>query len=129
MEDFLLFFETLSTFQKLAWVFICLVFFWTLEIIIPLFRHDYKKLKHDGINLVFFSFLMIINLMVGIITVGVFYWIDQSQFGLLNWIILPEWTELLIAFAALDLVSQYSAHYMLHRVKWMWKLHMDRSHE
>jgi sterol desaturase/sphingolipid hydroxylase (fatty acid hydroxylase superfamily) len=124
MEQLLSFFEALTTVQKLIWIFICLIFFWTLELIIPLVKHNYSKLKHDGINLVFFSFLMVINVVIGIITVGVFYWIDQAQFGVLNWVQLPVWVELTIALIALDFVSQYLAHYMLHRVKWMWKLHM-----
>lgn len=124
MEEFVLFFESLTTIQKLTWVFICLVFFWTLELIIPLFKHDYNKLKHDGINLVFFVFVMLINVLAGLVMVGVFFWLDQSQFGILNWVVLPTWAELVIAVVALDLVSQYTAHYMLHRIKWMWKLHM-----
>ncbi len=124
MTEFVSFFEALTTVQKLTWVFICLVFFWTLEAIIPLFRHGYNKMRHDGINLFFFIFIMLINVLFGIITVGVFYWLDQSQFGILNWIALPIWGELLIAIVALDLVSQYTAHYLLHRIKWMWKLHM-----
>lgn len=124
MEEFLSTFENLTTFQKLGWVFICLFFFWLLETLIPLFKHNYKKWKHDGINLVFFAFLLVINVLVGLVTVSLFYLIDQYQFGVLNWIDLPVWVELLIAFLALDFVSQYSAHYMLHRVKWMWKLHM-----
>ena len=81
-------------------------------------------MRHDGINLFFFIFIMLINVLFGIITVGVFYWLDQSQFGILNWMALPIWGELLIAIVALDLVSQYTAHYLLHRIKWMWKLHM-----
>ncbi|MEP5612924.1 MAG: sterol desaturase family protein [Cyclobacteriaceae bacterium] len=124
METILSLSESISTVHKFVWVLICLVLFWTLEVIIPLFKHDYKKLKHDGVNLVFFLFVMVINVGVGVATVGVFYWLEQSSFGILNWVALPIWLEFLIAFAALDFVSQYSAHYLLHRVKWMWKLHM-----
>jgi len=39
-------------------------------------------------------------------------------------VVLPVWLEVLIAVMALDLFGQYVIHFMLHRVKWMWKMHM-----
>ena len=124
MENFLGFFEDMPAMQKLIWVIICLSFVWTLEAVIPLVRHDYKKLRHDSINLIFLSFSLVINVLVGIATVGVFFWISQSQFGILNWIDWPIWAEVLIAVMALDFFAQYVIHYVLHRVSWMWKFHM-----
>ena len=124
MEEFIAFFEQLPTTYKLGWVLVCLLVVWLLEAVVPLVHHDYKKIKHDGVNLVFFSFTAIINVVVGILSVGMFVWIAQGDFGLLNWVDLPTWSELLIAVLFLDFVAQYVVHYMLHRVKWMWKFHM-----
>jgi sterol desaturase/sphingolipid hydroxylase (fatty acid hydroxylase superfamily) len=56
--------------------------------------------------------------------VGIFLWLDMNQFGILNWIELPLWAELIVALLILDLIAQYFVHFLLHRVKWMWKLHM-----
>jgi|TARA_B110000914_G_scaffold210542_1_gene209810 sterol desaturase/sphingolipid hydroxylase (fatty acid hydroxylase superfamily) len=58
------------------------------------------------------------------LSVGAFVWIDAMQFGLLHLVVLPVWLEVLIAVMALDLFGQYVIHFMLHRVKWMWKMHM-----
>ncbi len=124
MEDFLALFENMPAIQKLIWVVACLLFVWILEAIIPLVRHDYKKWKHDGVNLVFLSFSLVINVIVGIATVGVFFWVSESNIGLLQMVELPFLVELLIAVMALDFIAQYVVHYMLHRVKWMWKFHM-----
>lgn len=124
MEEFLRPFENMPASQKILWIFGSLLVVWLLESIIPLVRHNYKKWRHDGINLVFLSFSMIINVLVGVATVGVFLWVSEGQIGLLNMISLPIWMELIIAVAALDLLAQYTAHYLLHRVKWMWKFHM-----
>ena len=124
MEKFISFFEDLPTAYKLGWVLGCLIFVWMLESVVPLVRHDYKKVKHDGVNLVFFSFSALINVGMGILTVGVFVWIANNNIGLLNLVNLPVWVELLIAVAVLDFVAQYVVHYLLHRVKWMWKFHM-----
>ena len=124
MEDFISIFENLPTIQKLLWVAACLLFVWILEAAIPLVPHEYKKWRHDGFNLVFLSFSLVISVLVGIATVGVFFWVNESNIGLLQIVNLPLWAELLIAVMALDFVAQYVAHYMLHRVRWMWKFHM-----
>jgi sterol desaturase/sphingolipid hydroxylase (fatty acid hydroxylase superfamily) len=124
MENFVAFFEDLPTTYKLGWVVSCLVFVWILEAAVPLFHHEYQKVKHDGVNLVFFLFTAMINIGMGLLTVGVFVWIAEGNIGLLNWVNLPTWAELLIAVLFLDFVAQYVVHYLLHRVKWMWKLHM-----
>lgn len=124
MEEFLVFFTGLATVHKIIWVGICLLFFFLLEVFIPLVKHDYKRLRHDGVNMFFFLFLMVINIVYGIALVAATEWTVEVDFGILNWVDLPVWVGLVISFVALDLVSQYFAHFLLHRVKWMWKLHM-----
>lgn len=124
MKSVIYLFETISTIELFLWVVACLAFVWILEAIVPLFHHDYKKVRHDGVNLAFLGMTMVINLAVKLSTVGVFVWLHTTQFGLLNWVNLPAWAELIIAVMALDLFAQYVAHFILHKVKWMWKFHM-----
>ena len=110
--------------QKLAWVVACLTFCWLLEGAYPLFRYRYAKWKHAKVNLVFLSITLVINLLFGILTAGVFAWVGQHEIGLLFLVDLPVWLELLIAVMLLDFFAQYVVHVLLHRVKWMWKFHM-----
>ena len=124
MESFLAFFENLTNLQKLAWIFIVMSFCFVLEYGLPLVKMEYNKMKHVGINLIFLAFTITINALFGLATVGVFNWIGETQFGLLNLVGLPLWAELIIGIMILDLIAQYWAHYLLHKVKWMWKLHM-----
>jgi sterol desaturase/sphingolipid hydroxylase (fatty acid hydroxylase superfamily) len=124
MENFLNFFAEMPSWQRLVWIVACLSFSWGLEAIIPLKNFGYKKWRHAGINFVFLGTTMIINLAFGIATVGVFAWLDQSHFGLLGLISWPIWAELLIAVLVFEFFAQYLIHYMLHRIKWMWKFHM-----
>ena len=124
MDSFLLFFEHLSSGQKLAWIFLCLSVSWLLEAGFPLFRFDYRKLRHIGVNLVFLAFTMAINLLFGLATLGIFQWIEAHGIGLLHWVEWPVWAELILALLLLDLIGQYWVHYLLHKYKWMWKLHM-----
>ena len=124
MESFLAFFEHMPSWQKLLWIFTCLSFNWIIEALVPLFKFEYKKAKHVGVNLVFLLLSLTVNVLFGLATVGVFAWAATNQFGLLYMIDLPIWAELVLAIMILDLVAQYSVHYLLHRVPWMWRFHM-----
>lgn len=124
MSDFLNFFETMTTGQKLLWIVLCLTFTWSLEALTPLIKFSYRKWRHAGINLIFLLTSMIINVLFGLLTVGVFQFIAQHQIGLLYWVDWPLWVELVIAIMILDLVGQYFIHFLLHKYKWMWKFHM-----
>ena len=124
MENFLNFFETMPSWQKLVWIFICISANWVVELIIPLVKFDYKKLKHAAANMVFLAMDVGLNLIFGILSVGVFIWLSTNQFGVLNMVDLPIWVELLIAIAALDFSAQYLVHYLLHKVPFMWRFHM-----
>lgn len=124
MDNIITFFEQLPSIYKLIWVLICLGISWIVEFIAPLVHLNYKKWQHAGINLIFFSTSIVINILFGLATIGVFNWTSQQQFGLLHATSLPSWVELLLAIMLLDFIAQYVAHRLLHRVKWMWKFHI-----
>jgi len=114
----------MPSWQKLVWISICLLFSWLLEGSFPLINFDYKKWRHAGVNILFLVTTLIINVLFGIATVGVFSFLAVNQLGFLHLIELPIWVELLLAILFLDFTAQYIIHYILHRVKWMWKFHM-----
>ena len=124
METFLNFFETMPSWQKLLWIFICISANWIVELIIPLVKFDYKKWKHAGVNIVFLSMDLAINLLFGLLTLGIFLWLQNNRFGILHLFEAPIWVELLIAVLALDFSAQYLVHYLLHKVPFMWRFHM-----
>ena len=90
----------------------------------PLKNFTYRKWRHAGVNFVFLATTMIINFVFGIATIGVFAWIEQHQFGILYLVDWPIWLELLIAVLIFELVAQYFIHVLLHKFKWMWKMHL-----
>ena len=124
MEAFLEFFETMPSWQKLLWIITCISANWLVELGIPLVKFDYKKWRHAGVNFVFLASDLTINVLFGLATLGIFAWISANEFGLLNMVELPIWAELLLAVMILDFTAQYLVHYLLHKVKWMWKFHM-----
>jgi len=124
MQDFLNFFETMPIWMKAGWVFFVLGLFWILEGYYSLVSLKYKKWKHAKVNLLLLLFVMIINAVFGIVTVGIFLWLEESQFGLLHTFVAPIWVELLLSIMVLDLIAQYGVHYLLHKVPAMWRLHL-----
>lgn len=124
MEAFLEFFETMPTWQKLAWIFACLSINWIAEAGAPLKHLRYKKWRHAATNLVFLSCSVLVSFLFGLATLWVFDWVAANDIGLLYMIDLPVIVELIIAVAILDFFAQYFLHYLLHKVKWMWKFHM-----
>jgi sterol desaturase/sphingolipid hydroxylase (fatty acid hydroxylase superfamily) len=124
MDTFITFFANLTSLQKLIWIIGMMTIFWILEGAYPLRKFDYKKWEHAKANLILLTTTIIINVLFGLATVGIFNWLEQSQFGLLNLVELPIWVEMILAIMLLDFLAQYVVHYLLHKVKFMWRFHM-----
>lgn len=124
MDSFLSYIETMPLWGRFVWIVAVVSLFWVLEGYYSFVKTPYNRWKHAGTNFVFLLFTILINILFGIATASVFIWLDQSQFGFLNFIELPTWLGLLLAVMWLDLIAQYVAHYLLHKVKWLWKLHL-----
>ena len=110
--------------QKLGWVVFCIAVFWILEGYYRDVNNGYDKSQHAKTNFGLLSIVMLINVVFGVLTAGVFVWLGQSHFGLLNLIEAPVWVALILSIMVLDLIAQYGVHYLLHKVPWMWRLHM-----
>ncbi|MEM7454212.1 MAG: sterol desaturase family protein [Planctomycetota bacterium] len=123
MTAILNFFESISTGQKFAWILAVLTCCWILEKAVPLFRLSYRKWKHARVNLTFLCFTAVINIAFTALIVGMGGWTSSNQFGLLHLIDVPVWVGLLISIATFDLFSQYIAHYLLHKVAFLFKFH------
>ncbi len=114
----------LSTAGKFGWLVLVMGVFWVAEGYYGFVKHDYRKWRHARVNLVLLAIVMAINVVFGLATAGVFSWIEASEFGLLGLIDAPLWVELIVSILFLDLIAQYGAHYALHKVPFMWRLHI-----
>ena len=124
METLLLFFEQMPNSQKLIWVMACLAMSWLLEGSLPLVQLKYRKWRHAGANFVFLATTLIINAGFSAISVSATNWTSSQSFGLLHLFDTHVLVELAIALVLLDLTAQYWAHYLLHKVRWMWRMHV-----
>ncbi|MEZ4857374.1 MAG: sterol desaturase family protein [Flavobacteriaceae bacterium] len=124
MDAFLSFFETMPVWQKFGWIIFCISLFWILEGYYKKFHLTYKKWNHALVNFGLLGFVMLINVLFGLSTAGVFVWLQNSNFGVLSLFEAPIWFKLIVSILVLDLIAQYGVHYFLHKVKWMWRLHL-----
>jgi len=123
MQSFFDFFEFMPIWQKLIWIVGVITFFWVLEGYYAFAEASYRKWKHAKTNLTLLAFVMVINTLFGLATASIFFWLQKTEFGVLYLFELPIWVELGIALLTLDFIAQYGVHYLLHKVKWMWRLH------
>ena len=101
-----------------------IAFFWLVEGGIPLFRFGYNKWKHAGLNLFFTLTTIIINFAFATLIVRASDWSIQHEWGLLPWLGLSGWAQLIVGLLLLDLVGAYFIHWIEHKIKVLWKFHM-----
>ena len=124
MQELLQFFTNISDETRGAFLVGGLLFFLLLESGIPLFKMDYNKLKHAGINITFTIITLIVNLIGAMgILVAVKY-NETHNTGLLNLAQLPLWLYVLGGLTLMDLIGAWLIHWIEHKIKWLWKFHL-----
>ena len=124
MESFIEFFEHIpSTFR--AGILVGGIFlFWVIEGVFPLFQFGYRKVRHAAINSVLTGFFLIIGLLFASVLLSASDWVIEKNFGILNWVMLPIWLQIVIGVMLLDFFGAYLVHWVEHKVKFMWKFHL-----
>lgn len=123
LDTLLNYLATMPDEAKIIWLALCLSAATIAEMVIPLARADYNKFRHLGTNLFFLVTTILINALFSLVLVRLLPWLADAGFGLFHWLSLPTWLELMAALLVLDLLAQYTIHYLLHNVKWLWRFH------
>lgn len=124
MESLINYFETIPSLHRSIILVGGITFFWLLEFAVPLFKFDYKKFKHAWPNIFFTITTIIINFALAFILLKTSDWAVENSFGLLHWINFPLWSSILIGLLFLDFFGAWLAHYVQHKVKPLWMLHL-----
>ncbi|GGG55112.1 sterol desaturase [Croceivirga lutea] len=99
--------------------------FWILEGIVPLYSVKYKKWRHALPNFFFTVTTIIINLPLAYFFLVTSDWTAANNFGILNWLpAMPLWLYVLVGLLFLDLIGAYTAHWVEHKVKPFWMIHL-----
>jgi len=125
METLINYFETIPSSHRAAIVIGGLTFFWLLEGAVPLFRFNYKKWKHAVPNIFFTLTTIVINFALAFLLLSTADWVVAEDFGIINWLPeMPLWSYVLIGVLLLDFIGAYLAHYVEHKVKPLWMVHL-----
>ncbi|WP_179344032.1 sterol desaturase family protein [Winogradskyella ursingii] len=125
MEAIIEYFETIPTLHRSLLLVGGITFFWLLEGGLPLFRFKYKKWKHAIPNFFFTLTTILVNFGLAFLLLGTSDWVKENDFGIINWLpTMPLWLYALIGVLLLDFFGAYLAHYVEHKVKPLWMVHL-----
>jgi len=125
MNDIIAYFSTIPSLHRGLILAGGIAFFWLLESVNPLFKLDYKKWNHAGINIFFTLTTIIVNFVMAFILLMAAEWVTKKQFGILQWLpAMKIWVFTLIGLLLMDLIGAYLAHWAQHKTRWMWRFHL-----
>ncbi|HEX4850959.1 MAG TPA: sterol desaturase family protein [Puia sp.] len=124
MNQFFNFWEHISSGQRVLILMTGMILFWLVEGYYPLFSFSFNRYKHAGVNIVFLFCTLLLNIVFGFSTIKISGWVEQHHAGLLYLFNFPGWIKLVLAIFLLDFFGQWLPHFMMHKIKWMWKFHM-----
>ena len=125
METIIDYFETIPSLHRSIILVGGLSCFWILESNLYLFKFKYKKWEHALPNLFFTFTTVIINFVLAFLLLNTSDWVNDNEFGILNWI--PDtylWINVIIGVLFLDLIGAYTPHWFEHKIKPLWMIHL-----
>ena len=125
MNDIIAYFSTIPSSHRSLILIGGITIFWLIENSFPLFQMEYRKWHHAGINIFFTITTIIVNFILAFILIKTAGWTTENHFGILQWIPeIPVWLYTIIGLLLLDLIGAYLAHFVQHKVKFLWRFHL-----
>lgn len=125
MESIINYFQTIPSLHRSIILVGGITLFWLLEGILPLFKFKYKKWAHAIPNFVFTLTTVLINFSLAFLLLKTADWVSANDFGVINWLPeMPLWLYVLIGVLLLDFFGAYLAHFVEHKVKPLWMVHL-----
>ncbi len=124
METIIHYFENIPSLHRSLILVGGITFFWVLEGVVPLYRGSYAKWKHALPNFFFTATTIVVNFGLAFLLLSTADWIQANNFGLINLIDLPLWLYVLLGVMLLDFIGAYMAHWVEHKVKPLWMVHL-----
>ena len=125
MEAIITYFETIPSIHRSLILVGGITFFWLLEGAVPLFKFNYRKWRHALPNLFFTLTTIIINFLLAFLLLKTADWTVANDFGIINWLPeMPLWLYVVVGVMLLDFIGAYLAHYVEHKVKPLWMIHL-----
>ena len=101
-----------------------LTIFLLIENAVPFFSTQYNKWKHTWINVFFTATTVIINFVMAFILLMTAEYVDNQEFGIIQWLPLSGIIFMISGLLLLDFIGAFLPHYIEHRVKFLWQFHL-----
>ena len=125
MQPIINYFETISSLHRGLILVGGITLFWLIENTYPLFKFQYNKIKHAGINIFFTATTIVVNFVLAFVLLLAADWAIQQNFGILQWFSIKNiWLYTLVGLLLLDLIGAYLVHLVEHKVKFLWRFHL-----
>lgn len=125
MNEIISYFSSIPSSHRSLILVAGITIFWMIENAYPLFKFNYKKWHHAGINIFLTLTTIIVNFLLAFILLKTADWTINNNFGILQW--LPKMSILLytlIGLLLMDLIGAYLVHLVEHKVKFLWRFHL-----
>jgi len=125
MNEMIQYFSAIPSSHRTLILVTGITIFWLIENAFPLFRFDYRKWHHAGINFFFTFTTIIVNFLLAFILLRAADLTADYHFGILQW--LPKmniWLYTILGLLLLDFIGAYLAHVVLHKTKSLWRFHL-----
>lgn len=125
MENIIGYFSTIPSLHRALILAGGIAGFWLIENAFPLFRMNYRKWRHAGINLFFTATTIVVNFLLAFLLLMTAGWVTDNQFGVLNWLgEMNPWIFGILGLMLLDLIGAWLAHWVQHRIPLLWRFHL-----
>ena len=125
MNEVVSYFQTIPSSHRSLILIGGITLFWIIENGFPLFKFEYKKWHHAGINFFFTITTILINFSLAFILYKSSVWVTENEFGILHWFSIQSlWLQAFIGLLLMDLIGAYAAHYVQHKTKVLWRYHL-----
>lgn len=125
MNEIIAYFSTIPSSHRSLILVGGITLFWLIENTFPLFRMQYRKWHHAGINIFFTITTIIVNFILAFILIKTAGWTTENNFGILQWLPkIPIWFYTIIGLLLLDLIGAYLVHFIEHKIKFLWRFHL-----
>ena len=125
INEIINYFETIPSSHRSAILIGGITLFWIIESGIPLFKFKYHKWQHAFINFFFTITTILINFSLAFLLFKSSVLVNEHHFGLIYWLHLDNlWLQAIIGLLFMDLIGAYTAHYVQHKTKSLWRYHL-----
>ncbi|WP_394757872.1 sterol desaturase family protein [Flavobacterium sp.] len=125
MNEIVAYFQKIPSAHRSFIIIGGITLFWIIENGFPLFKFQYNKWQHASINIFFTITTIIINFTLAFILFKSSVWVTEKEFGILHWLSIKSLLlQAIIGLLLMDLIGAYSAHYVQHKTKILWRFHL-----